>query len=93
MVGKERGDSPSKPHARRHSHGVKRSETHGAKSMERLSRISQNKQEDEVRRSLEFGLEAADSVVDRNISLFSRGHQPAFAGITGGIFEFGLHLV
>ena len=51
------------------------------RSMEKLSRISQNKQDEDVRRSLEFGLEAADSVIDRNISLFSRGHQPAFAGI------------
>ena len=39
------------------------------------------KQTEEVKKSLEFGLEAAPSVIDRNISLFSRGHQPAFAGI------------
>ena len=49
--------------------------------MEALSRISQKKQDEDIRRSLEFGLEAADSVIDRKISLFSRGHQPAFAGI------------
>jgi len=60
---------------------VKREETDGAKSMERLSHISQKKQDEEVKRSLQYGLEAASSVVDRNISLFSRGHQPAFAGI------------
>ena len=49
--------------------------------METLSRISQKKQDEEIQRSLKLGLEAADSVIDRNISLFSRGHQPAFAGI------------
>ncbi len=49
--------------------------------MAKLARISQKKQDEDTRRSLKLGLEAADSVVDRNISLFSRGHQPAFAGI------------
>ena len=68
-------------HRHTHPHGVKREDTHGAKSMHTLSRISQHKQDEEVKQSLEFGLEAADSVIDRNISLFSRGHQPAFAGI------------
>ena len=63
------------------THGVRREDTDGARSMETLSRISQKKQDEDVRRSLEFGLEAANSVIDRNISLFSRGHQPAFAGI------------
>ena len=70
------------PHVHRHKpHGVKREETHGHRTMETLSRISQRKQDEEVRQGLEFGLEAAESVIDRNISLFSRGHQPAFAGI------------
>src|SRR5262245_61966143 len=68
-------------HKHRHAHGVRREDTHGAETMETLSRISQKKQDKEIKRSLELGLEAADSVVDRNISLFSRGHQPAFAGI------------
>ena len=77
MAGKKVGDGPK----RRRSHGVKRSETYGAKTIETLSRISQKKQDEEVKRSLKLGLEAADSVIDRNISLFSRGHQPAFAGI------------
>src|SRR6478672_471416 len=77
MAGKKVGDGRK----RRRSHGVKRSETYGAKTINTLSRISQKKQDEEVKRSLELGLEAADSVIDRNISLFSRGHQPAFAGI------------
>jgi len=66
---------------RGHSHGVKRGDTHGAKTIKTLTRISQKKQDEDVRRSLKLGLEAADSIIDRNISLFSRGHQPAFAGI------------
>ena len=61
--------------------GVKREDTQAAKSMERLSHITQKKQEEEIKRSLEFGLEASEEVIDRTISLFSRGHQPAFAGI------------
>jgi agmatinase len=55
--------------------------TDGAEKMERLSRISQKKQGEEVTKSLAFGLEAAPSINDRTISCFSRGHQPAFAGI------------
>src|SRR6476646_9541666 len=67
--------------AKKPKSGVKREDTDAAKSMERLSRISQKKQEEEIKRSLEFGLEASEQVIDRTISLFSRGHQPAFAGI------------
>src|SRR5438105_6522158 len=59
----------------------KGTELRGNRNLKRLSRIPQTKQEEEVRRSLEYGLEAADSVIDRTISCFSRGHQPAFAGI------------
>ncbi len=53
----------------------------GTRNLKTLSRISQTKQEQEIKRGLEFGLEAAASINDRTISLFSRGHQPAFAGI------------
>ncbi|HEV8311261.1 MAG TPA: agmatinase family protein [Methylomirabilota bacterium] len=56
-------------------------EFRGTRNLRRLSRIPQTKQADEVRRTLKLGLEAADSITDRTISLFSRGHQPAFAGI------------
>ena len=69
-------------HGRRpHSHGVKREDTHGSRTLEALANISQSKQGEKVKRSLELGLEAAESITDRTISLFSRGHQPAFAGI------------
>ena len=82
MAGRKKGeDDKGKGRARRQSHGVRRADTQGAKTMETLARISQKKQDEDIRRSLELGLEAANSVVDRNISLFSRGHQPAFAGI------------
>ncbi|MEP9390487.1 agmatinase family protein [Mesorhizobium sp. KR9-304] len=65
-----------------HSHPDEiRNATDGTQALERLSRISQTKQAEETARSLELGLEAAPSVIDRSISLFSRGHQPAFAGI------------
>ncbi|MCK5924241.1 MAG: arginase family protein, partial [Methylococcales bacterium] len=56
-------------------------EFRGTRNLRHLQRISQTKQEEEVQRNLELGLEAAESINDRSISLFSRGHQPAFAGI------------
>ncbi len=59
----------------------KTGELRGNRNLKRLRRISQTKQQEEIARGLELGLEAADSINDRNISLFSRGHQPAFAGI------------
>lgn len=59
----------------------KTGELRGNRNIKRLERISQTKQDEEIKRCLEFGLEAADSINDRTISLFSRGHQPAFAGI------------
>ena len=56
-------------------------ELRGNRNLKRLRRISQTKQDEEIKRNLELGLEAAASINDRSISLFSRGHQPAFAGI------------
>ena len=56
-------------------------ELRGTRNIKRLKRISQKKQDEEIARCLELGLEAAESINDRSISLFSRGHQPAFAGI------------
>ena len=56
-------------------------ELRGNRNLKRLRRISHTKQDEEIKRNLELGLEAADSINDRTISLFSRGHQPAFAGI------------
>ena len=59
----------------------KTGELRGNRNLKRLRRISQSKQDEETQRCLELGLEAAESINDRSISLFSRGHQPAFAGI------------
>src|SRR5215470_18370715 len=56
-------------------------EFRGNRNLKRLAGIPQTKQDEEVRRTLRLGLEAAPSIADRTISLFSRGHQPAFAGI------------
>ena len=56
-------------------------EFRGNRNLKRLARIPQAKQQEEIRRSLRYGLDAAKSVTDRTISCFSRGHQPAFAGI------------
>jgi agmatinase len=53
----------------------------GTRNLRQLAKISAHKQREEVERALEHGLEAAGSVQDRTISTFSRGHQPAFAGI------------
>jgi agmatinase len=59
----------------------KRDQLQGTKNLERLSRLSQDKIEEAAKRALELGLEAADSIEDRSISLFSRARAPAFAGI------------
>ena len=59
----------------------KTGELRGNRNLKRLGKISQTRQQQEIERGLEFGLEAAGSINDRTISLFSRGHQPAFAGI------------
>jgi agmatinase len=53
----------------------------GMRNLRRLADVTDHKQREEIKRSLELGLEAAPSVNDRTISTFSRGHQPAFAGI------------
>ena len=53
----------------------------GNEAFENLSRVSRTAQEKEIERGLRLGLEAADSVEDRTIPLFSRGAMPPFAGI------------
>ena len=59
----------------------KRGEFRGTRNLKRFAALSQTQQHEEIRRTLKLGLEAAPSINDRTISLFSRGHQPAFAGI------------
>jgi agmatinase len=53
----------------------------GTRNLRKLAEVTDHKQKDEIKRALDLGLEAAPSVNDRTISTFSRGHQPAFAGI------------
>jgi agmatinase len=59
----------------------KTGELRGNRNIKRMQRISTKKQDEEIARTLELGLQGAPSIKDRSISLFSRGHQPAFAGI------------
>lgn len=53
----------------------------GTDNLGRLAKIGDARHREAVERALDLGLEAADSVNDRTISTFSRGLQPAFAGI------------
>ena len=73
----------------------------GMRNLRKLAEVTDHKQKEEIKRALELGLEAAPSVNDRTISTFSRGHQPAFAGINTflkapfveDIHEIGRHQV
>jgi len=47
-------------------------EFRGNQNLERLSRLTSKKQQEQISRSLELCLEAANSINDRTISLFSR---------------------
>ena len=51
-------------------------------ALEKESRLPLTGWQQEVDRGLEFGLEAAESIQDRDISTFSRGELPHYAGIT-----------
>jgi arginase family enzyme len=53
----------------------------GTENLERLAAIPDDRHREAIERGIELGLEAAESVQDRTISTFSRGYQPAFAGI------------
>ena len=50
-------------------------------ALKRLADIKDRREREQLERGLDLGLEAAPSVNDRTISTFSRGQQPAFAGI------------
>lgn len=63
-----------------HIHGHER-RLHGMEAANAEARLATEKHQEEIRRSLIFGLEAAPSIQDRTISLFSRGELPHFAGI------------
>jgi agmatinase len=53
----------------------------GTANLDRLAEIPEDRHREAIERSIDLGLAAADSVKDRTISTFSRGYQPAFAGI------------
>lgn len=53
----------------------------GTQASMKEGRIPRAKADEEIQRSLEFGLESAESISDRTISLFARGELPHYAGI------------
>src|SRR5260370_18895507 len=53
----------------------------GAWAVQREGELPTSRTDALIKRSLELGLEAAPSIKDRTISLFSRGELPHFAGI------------
>jgi agmatinase len=53
----------------------------GMRARRRLGDVPETKRRELVERSLDLGLPAAPSINDRDISLFSRGLDPMFAGI------------
>ena len=61
--------------------GFDRSQLRGMQGLAKLAELPHDVEDRTIARGLELGLEAADSVQDRRISTFSRGPQPAFAGI------------
>ncbi|HEV2950529.1 MAG TPA: agmatinase, partial [Actinomycetota bacterium] len=53
----------------------------GTENLDVLARITDDRHREAIDRGIDLGLEAADSIQDRTIPTFSRGFQPAFAGI------------
>ena len=53
----------------------------GQEALEKESRLPLSGWQQEIEQAHRFGLEAADSIVDRRLSTFSRGELPHFAGI------------
>jgi hypothetical protein len=54
----------------------------GTTNLDKPAEIPDDRHRRATERAIDLGLEAADSVQDRTISTFSRGYQPAFAGIS-----------
>ncbi|MCP9787105.1 arginase family protein, partial [Cyanobium sp. N5-Cardenillas] len=53
----------------------------GARALEKEAALPLTGWQQEVDQGLRYGLEAADSIIDRRISTFSRGELPHYAGI------------
>ena len=60
---------------------IRKHPSEGMDALEKESKLPLKRWETEVARAKEYGLEGAKSIVDRNISTFSRGELPHFAGI------------
>lgn len=54
--------------------------TEAERGLEREAQLPLTGWQQEVSRGLEFGLEAAASIIDRSIPTFSRGELPHYAG-------------
>ena len=52
----------------------KTGELRGTRNLKRLDGITQTKQQEEIKRSLEYGLEAAESINDRTLLIAIRGN-------------------
>ena len=69
-------------HGKGHGHPpFDREQLRGTQALKRLADINDRRTREQLERGLDLGLEASPSVKDRTISTFSRGQQPAFAGI------------
>src|SRR3954447_19893009 len=75
------GDGKGHRHGGPKPSGIDRESLRGMQALKRLADIKDRREREQLDRALDLGLEAAPSVKDRTISLFSRGQQPAFAGI------------
>jgi len=60
---------------------IRKHPSEGMDALEKESKLPLKGWEKEVARAKEYGLEGAKSIVDSNISTFSRGELPHFAGI------------
>lgn len=61
--------------------GFNKEDLHGIQAAHKEATLSATRHDEEIKRNLALGLEAADSIGDRTISTFSRGELPHYAGI------------
>jgi agmatinase len=61
--------------------GFNKEDLHGIQAAHKEATLSSTRHDEEIKRNLALGLEAADSIGDRTISTFSRGELPHYAGI------------
>lgn len=73
--------NPAKGERREKDVAAERARLSGMRARRRLKDVPGTKRREAVERSLDLGLPSASSINDRDISLFSRGLDPMFAGI------------